>query len=707
MSEQTKPVIPEKTKKTSLSGEFYSDIEFDGMLYAALIRCPKPTGTFVSLMHPLLPEGYYVFTAKDILGSNEIPTLGVSTSIFCDGEIQYQGEPVGILAGPSEKTVHALLSEIEVITTNTETENRKIPVLAERTITTGLAQNDSSEFEKMFEKKDDGSSVVFGAWSSAISVPSYSETNGAVCIWKSGYLNVYTPTQWISHLRKTLSAALGIKSDHIRIEKTRSSNPNSNGIWRNAVFAAQAALVAYKTGKAVKLELPRQDQEQYMEKAIPVTITNRSAVSKNGCIDAMKITVDIDAGARNPFAPEILDRLVIASCGAYNIKNLSISAIAHGSRTPPSSLNINIIDSQAFFAIESTMQKISEVTGISPAELRKKNLRKSSTEPCYTPFIIQLDHPWETIDTAATMSDFARKYVTYRLDSHDRVTSGTQSFTVLPRGIGMACAFDGSGYFGTNIYTIDQSMEATMEKDGSLTLHAMPPSPSILAIWKKAAGDILKIKADDIHINSVFETEEEPQLPESVYSNLSIMTQLLRKCCESIQRKKAKMPLPITVKKGITDTQRSQWNREMFRGTPFHSTSFATAVVELELDPCTFREQVRSVNVVIDTGEILSAKSAENSIKLDINRILSRLVKDENIECTNISVQFLQSSSEPKQLHGLIQNTIPAAFSSALTQALSNTINSIPIPAEELFRQGYSLLKPVPAFRTATSEISV
>ena len=506
--------------------------------------------------------------------------------------------------GPDEKIVHSLISEliIAVDTTDTEPEPPDGTILAQREIRTGLALTDSLSFENIFNSET--AETVANTWTSALTVPSYSETNGAICFMQGNMLNVYTPTQWLSHLRKTLSDALGINRKNIQIKKTRSVNPSSNGIWRNAVFSTQTALAAVKTGRPVKLELTRQEQLQYMEKSIPVTISNRAVVEKDGTITAMQITIDIDAGSKNPFAQEILDRLIIASCGVYNVKNVMIMGTAHESRTPPSSLNIDIIDSQAFFAIESQIQEIADVTGITPLDLREKNIRNPLEGKNYTPFAFNIDHAHETLDAVSSMSDFMRKYVTYRLDSRYRTNPQNRlPFTVPPRGIGMACAFNGSGYFGTNIYTTDQSMEATMEEDGSLTLHAMPPSQAILSIWKKTASSILGIKAEDIHINSVFETEEEPQLPESVYSNLSVMTQLLRKCCKAIQVKRSKMILPITVKKGITQTQRKQWDRKGFCGIPFHSTSFAAAVVELELDPCTFREQLRGICLVIDGGK--------------------------------------------------------------------------------------------------------
>ncbi len=49
---------------------FYSDFSKEGMLYAALIRSPANTGIVKDIKIPDMPEGYSLFTAQDIPGSN-------------------------------------------------------------------------------------------------------------------------------------------------------------------------------------------------------------------------------------------------------------------------------------------------------------------------------------------------------------------------------------------------------------------------------------------------------------------------------------------------------------------------------------------------------------------------------------------------------------------------------------------------------------
>ena len=95
------------------------------------------------------------------------------------------------------------------------------------------------------------------------------------------------------------------------------------------------------------------------------------------------------------------------------------------------------------------------------------------------------------------------------------------------------------------------------------------------------------------------------ELPESIYSNISIMTLLLKQCCTAIKKRKNQNEYPYTVKKKVPSTFMQKWDQKNFTGTPFHSTSFACASIELELNPCTYREEIRNVCIIINGGKIL------------------------------------------------------------------------------------------------------
>jgi hypothetical protein len=132
---------------------------------------------------------------------------------------------------------------------------------------------------------------------------------------------------------------------------------------------------------------------------------------------------------------------------------------------------------------------------------------------------------------------------------------------------------------------------------------------------------------------------------------------------------------------------KKHWNKENFSGIPFHTTSFASAVVEVELNPDTYKAKIKGIWLIIDCGEILSIKAAENTIRLEVQKELQGLVQDEKIILppNGLKVCFVESKNNPGQIGNLVHKVIPAAFTSALSQATSDLIYKIPVQEETLY----------------------
>ena len=371
-----------KPSSVSFEAKFYSDLELKDMIHAKIIRCME-TGRITKISYPDLTEGYFWITAHDIPGQHFIGNTLGRVPILCEGEILYPGEPVGILAGPDEAVLEELSNQIKIECSKETLEaslklesedpadewqghDTPLGILQEMGIA-GLGESKKKTEEKdedglreIFSdvlaerkvqsgpcfKKEGGIEEVFAncahviehEWSYKINIPDFNEPNGAICDYNGKTLTVYTPTQWISNLRQTLSAALSLNTEDIIIKKTKSFNQGSSSIWYNSIVASQVAVASYMCGKPVKLVYTREEQELYMDTMRPVTIRHKTGVSESGRIAAMKINIDFDAGAHNPFAQEIMDRLVIASCGCYNPQNVSITARANSSASQPSSI---------------------------------------------------------------------------------------------------------------------------------------------------------------------------------------------------------------------------------------------------------------------------------------------------------------------------------------------------------------------------------
>ncbi len=660
---------------------YFSDLTSANMIYTKIVRSPITKGRIKSLTLEDIPEGYFLFTAADFGEENYVETLDIQTEILASSEIYYKGQPIALLAGP-------VFTDLLDLEKNIKMEFEKDPAskikekeypYAQRFIRNGKAQK-PEEFTKLFSKKNYD---IKGTWTSVLNAPSCNEANGAFCTFDKNILTISTPTQWPKHLQENIKRIFNLKTEEVFIRKTISSGPHTNTIWQNTVIAVMASLVAIKTGKTAQLVLSREEHFEYLIKKSPISIKIRSAVKKDGIIEAVQVLIELDSGYHNPFAAEILDRLVIAANNIYSVRNIEIIAKAYESYTPPVSFNIECIDSQAFFAIENQMQKICNVTGFLPDELRMKNFERKFS----LPFTFTNEKVREAFSAIEKMYDVNRKFISYRMESKNRKIDIKNLHNFPLRGIGVACGFNGIGYFGSNIFACNQKMEATLESDGTLEIHALQPSASTLEVWKNTATQILEIDPKQIKLNSIFDVNEDLSVPENVYANVSVMTYLLKKCCQDIQSKRFRKPLPITSTKGFTSAQKKVWNKEKFSGSPFFLSSFGAVVLELEINPYTYKIYIKNVKAVLNAGKIGIPKIAENSVKLSIQHALTELVVDENLHCDQISVSFVQSDNDPTQIDGLISRILPAAFTSALSQATGHEINTIPVKPQHFFKE--------------------
>ena len=79
------------TKRSLLAKGYYSDCRKANMLHAAIVRSPTVTGRVTGISIPNLPEGYFLYTAKDIPGKKQIKENNVLMNIFSNSSISYTG----------------------------------------------------------------------------------------------------------------------------------------------------------------------------------------------------------------------------------------------------------------------------------------------------------------------------------------------------------------------------------------------------------------------------------------------------------------------------------------------------------------------------------------------------------------------------------------------------------------------------------------
>lgn len=710
-------------KKVLVSDEFYSDMTATDMIHALIVRSPFSYGTITSIslsQKTKLPEGYGLLTYKDIPEKNEIDILGTEIPVFCAGEIKHCGQSLALLYGPDREILEELRQDIDIelakeTLQNTEShftsayDKLSVSIKDGSPLEQGITSLHSSLASlqspneiiakrklkignpaEIFNNEEKAAYIVEGKWSEKINFSSNKETDGVFCCMKAGNLHIFTSCKWTSQLRQTVTDATGFPKEKIIITRTKKSGAANNNIWQNAIFAAQAALAVIKSGKPVRLSLSRTEQKEFVELPPDIKFSCKTALDKNGLINAMDISIDYDTGAYNPFVSDILDLLCIASTGIYNCKNVSIKAKAFRSHNMPSAPTMQMIESYAFFAIENQIQKISGITGLSPIDIRQMNkaggLLKSTK-----PYTFYFGRSSDAINAIAIRSDFKRKYTVSRLAEKKHVEELQSSYAPPQRGLGIACAFEGSGHISQNFEKANISLQVSITEDKKLVVHSIPSSPYIRENWIKIITDNIEIEKKNI----LFDTGENDdtgkktqtvcQIPEEFIGNAGIKTILLQKCMDALKRRKWD-EAPFSIKKSLYSQRKRIWDSESFSGSPYYNTAFGTCTVELEIDSCTMSEKLNKICVIIDGGKIVNPKAAENAVHRSIQSCLSCLVEGNPLTCSKISVQFMQSEDEPKQIGNIIYSILPAAYTSALSQAIAVSVETLPIQTDTIYK---------------------
>ncbi len=114
----------------------------------------------------------------------------------------------------------------------------------------------------------------------------------------------------------------------------------------------------------------------------PAIVRHRTGVTRDGRLVAQDIEVVMDGGAYCTLTPVVLSRGAIHAGGPYRCPNVRIRARATRTNTPPNGAFRGFGAPQTEFAAETHLNRIAEALGLSPLEIRRRNVyRLGDTTP--------------------------------------------------------------------------------------------------------------------------------------------------------------------------------------------------------------------------------------------------------------------------------------------------------------------------------------
>jgi CO/xanthine dehydrogenase Mo-binding subunit len=696
--------------------EFVSDIAVKGALNALTIRSTVSRGILKSVDCPRMPPSYTLIRAADIPGKNQI--AGLSVPVLARDAISYFGEPLAILVGPEEaqleefaaKCIIRAEEEIPAFSLDSFAADQ---VFAARKIAVGEEDINS----------EGAASIISGTYRTGIQEHWYAEPVAALALYSrddpsrfpAGKLLIHTATQWPFHVRDSIAQALKLDPGAVLVEALSGGDAMDGKLWYPSLVASHAALASWITRHPVRILLTREEDFRYSPKRAGTEIRISSALDRQGRLLFTEVHALVEAGSQAVFADEILDRVCLGSLGSYRHRNVRIAASAVKTNVPPEGPYAGFGLSQGFFAMERHVSRIADSLNMDPAEWRKANSMGREKSLAFGAAIrdpIQLD---ALLDTTASMSDYHRKWASYELlrkrrrsDSEGNTADFVQSPQEALRGIGIACAYQGSGFMRHESGKGNYSVDATLDKEGVLEIRSsiVPTGEGALDIWRAIAMETLSLEADAVRIVSA-PTDEIPNSgPDTLSRTVTTLTRLVERACGDIKKQRFRDPLPITVRRVWRPSKAQGWDGQIFDPQTFSQPGWGAAVVEVELYPFEYAPKIRGVWLGIDAGKLLSEERARSSLKFSTIQALGwasreqlsyvegqiplRQVYGYDIpgpqDIPPVHIDFIWNDTvNPKGIGELPFSCVPAAYAQAVSQALDHPFEKIPVTARDVW----------------------
>jgi len=201
------------------------------------------------------------------------------------------------------------------------------------------------------------------------------ETHGGLAwVDATGILNIRSSTQVPFITRRDLALIFDLAPDKIRVfcERVGGGFGGKQEMFVEDILA----LAALKTGRPVKLELTREEQFIATSTRHPMRVTVKAGADKDGRLTALQLDVLSNTGAYGNHAGPVLFHSCAEPLSVYNCPNKKVDAVAAYTNTVPAGAFRGYGLPQTLFAVEAAIDELAKQLGISPYDMRRRNVVK-------------------------------------------------------------------------------------------------------------------------------------------------------------------------------------------------------------------------------------------------------------------------------------------------------------------------------------------
>ena len=632
----TSAIRKEGLSKVTGSARYVDDLAPAGLLHGVTVRSSIARGKILSIAFegPIPWDEFTIITAADIPGKNIVTLIVDDQPFLADGFVNHPEEPIVLLAHADKclayearKHVHIEYEPFPPIFSMEESERGDQVIWGEDNL-----------FKKYLLQKGDIESVwdraahiIEGEYRTGAQEQLYIETNGMIAIANSEEgVTVRGSLQCPFYVHKALCSLFPFPAEKIRVIQTETGGAFGGKEEYPSLIAGHAALLAWKSGRPVKIMYGRSEDMAATTKRHPSRTRHRTAVDADGKLLGMDIEFDIDGGAYATLSGVVLSRGTIHAVGPYDCPNVRIRARAWATNMPPSGAFRGFGAPQSIFALERQMDNVANTIGLAPEEFRRRNfLRTGASTATGQVMREELDLPG-LMDRALGLSDFTSKRERFAREN---------ALSRKKRGMGLAAFYHGAGFTGSGERYLNSMVGVEAMADGRVRVLASSTEmgQGTNTILAQIAAETLRIDYDRIEIATP-DTQVVPNSGPTVASRTAMIVGklveqaaggLLQMLFQSRLLKHGYRPGEFQSACAAYLAQNHSlrcnvhyqppadvyWNDETYTGEAYCAYGWAVYVAAVTVDMTTYEVQVDDFVAVQEVGRVINPVLAAGQIE--------------------------------------------------------------------------------------------
>ena len=361
-------------------GQYPDDVYMDGMIFASAVRSAHPRARVLSIDSAeakALPGVVGIFTAADIPGENKVGHLKKDWDTMIPvGEItHYLGDAICIVAAETpeilEQAKKLVCVEYEVLQPVRDPYEAMDPNAPKVHPEGNLMAHKHIQRGYPAEAIAKSAHIITERFSTPWTEHAFLEPECAVAYMEDGHVMILSTDQGAYDTQHETAPMLGLPHEQVWVQNMLVGG--GFGGKEDVTVQHHAALVAYLTGRPVKIKLSRAESLLVHPKRHPMDIHISVGCNEEGRIQGVAVEVIADTGAYASLGAPVLERACTHAAGPYNYEHFECDGWAYYTNNPPAGAFRGFGVTQTCFALESVLNRMADKIGISPWEIRWRN----------------------------------------------------------------------------------------------------------------------------------------------------------------------------------------------------------------------------------------------------------------------------------------------------------------------------------------------